>query len=134
MLTLWIKMMEEQVFFFAIEAGNLELVKLLVGVHDADLAVKSAEGYNALTYAQILAQQEPDDIAFKQICEYLRRKVGQIQITQVNANSSQPSFTATNSSVETDLQRSGGKFVTVLVGENESSSEDDGNFDLSDYM
>jgi len=119
--------------FFAIEAGNLELVKLLVGVHEADLTVKNTEGYNALTYAQTLAQQEPDYIAFKQICEYLRRKVGQIQITQVNANSSLPSVT--HSSVETDLQRSGSKFVPVLEGENESSSShDDGNFDLSDYM
>jgi hypothetical protein len=60
--------------FFAIENGPLELVKLLVNEHNANLDVHSNDGYDPLSYAQAILNEEPDHQLHKEIYEFLLKK------------------------------------------------------------
>jgi len=60
--------------FFAIENGPLELVKLLVNEHNANLDVHSNDGYDPLSYAQAILNEEPDNQLHKEIYEFLLKK------------------------------------------------------------
>jgi len=60
--------------FFAIENGPLELVKLLVIEHNANLDIHSNDGYDPLSYAQAILNEEPDNQLHKEIYEFLLKR------------------------------------------------------------
>jgi hypothetical protein len=63
--------------FFAIDIGNFEIVKLLINGHLADLNVSSKDGYDPLSYALAIAQEQPQNQIFMDIYYYILRKVNQ---------------------------------------------------------
>jgi len=63
--------------FFAIDEGHFEIAKLLISGHDANLTVQSVDGYDPLSYALAIAQEEPENPIHMEIYYYILRKVNQ---------------------------------------------------------
>jgi len=63
--------------FFAIDSGNFDIVKLLINGHMCDLNILSKDGYDPLSYALAIAQEQPDNPVYMEIYYYILRKVNQ---------------------------------------------------------
>jgi len=114
-------------------------VKLLVAVHDTDLSIKNFEGYTPLTFAQAILQSEPQNLALKQIYDYINRKVG--QNTKITRTPMSPlnimrvqSFDNGQSKELSPLKQTQTLGGTGDEAHSSSSSTEEVNFTLSDYL
>jgi len=123
--------------FFAIDEGHFEIAKLLISGHDANLSVQSVDGYDPLSYALAIAQEEPENPIHMEIYYYILRKVNQgsqrsySEIGQVNLKTQRQSIpiaTRTGDDVEIDIP------TISQTGDSADSRSSDESISLSDYL
>jgi hypothetical protein len=122
--------------FFAIDEGHFEIAKLLISGHNASLTVQSVDGYDPLSYALAIAQEEPENPIHMEIYYYILRKVNQgsqrsySEIGQVNLKTQRHSNPKTKPTddVEIDIP------TISQTGDSADSRSSEESISLSDYL
>jgi hypothetical protein len=124
--------------FFAIDCGHIEIVKLLINGHNANLQIQSNDGYDPLSYAHAIAQEEPNNPVHHEIYDYIHKKVSTNTNKTESSLSRGPSATMTpqkkpSVQVQSDLLLEMHSMSGPDTADSQASSSDE-SISLSDYL